>query len=88
MNAQRCTCGFTEAEGDGDTISDHLLAVFTPDDDVAPDGRVHLEGSQALACLCGFRASTVTELDSHFLEVFIPAERVDSGGVGHAVAAR
>src|SRR6185437_2741028 len=68
MTAQRCTCGFTEANADDETIVDHLLRVFTPDDDKGADGQVHLEGNRELACLCGFRAGTTGELDSHFLE--------------------
>jgi hypothetical protein len=83
----RCTCGFTEANGDDETIEDHLLRVFTPADDKGADGRVHLEGGLKRACLCGARASTAAELDAHFLEMFVPAGRVDAGGVEHAVAA-
>jgi hypothetical protein len=85
MTAQRCTCGFTEANPEGETIADHLLRAFTPEDDKGADGRVHLEGEPGLACLCGFRASVPAELDSHFLEIFIPASRVDSSGVEHKV---
>jgi hypothetical protein len=29
----RCSCGFTEAEGDDETSGDHLQRVFTPEDD-------------------------------------------------------
>jgi hypothetical protein len=87
MTAQRCTCGFTEANADDETIVDHLLRVFTPDDDKGADGQVHLEGNRELACLCGFRAGTTGELDSHFLEMFFPADRVDPGGVEHKVIA-
>lgn len=83
MTAQRCTCGFTESNGDDETIGDHLLRVFTPEDDKGADGQVHLEGDTGLTCLCGFRAHAAGELDSHFLEMFIPADRVDSGGVEH-----
>jgi len=87
MTAQRCTCGFTEATGDDETIGDHFLQVFTPEDEKGADGQAHLEGDPVLTCLCGFKASTTAELDSHFLEVFIPAERLDSGGVEHKVTA-
>jgi hypothetical protein len=68
--AHRCTCGFTEADEDDETIGDHLLRVFTPAGDKGADGRVHLEGNPGLACLCGFKASTAGELDSHFLDMF------------------
>jgi hypothetical protein len=87
MTVQRCTCGFTEANEEGETFGDHLLRVFTPIDDKGADGQVHLEGSPELTCLCGFRASTAEELDSHFLEMFIPADGMDSGGVEHKVIA-
>jgi hypothetical protein len=85
MSGQRCTCGFTEPNKEGETIADHLLRVFTPEDDKGADGRVHLEGEPRLACLCGFQADAPEELDSHFLEMFIPADRVDPGGVEHKV---
>jgi hypothetical protein len=87
MPGARCSCGYNEATGDDETIEDHLLWVFTPEDDKGTDGQVHLEGEAKLACLCGLRASTAGKLDSHFLEVFIPANRVDSGGVEHTVIA-
>jgi hypothetical protein len=57
--------------------------VFTPQGDTGADGRVHLEGTSELTCLCGFRAGMAEELDSHFLEMFIPADGIDSGGVEH-----
>jgi hypothetical protein len=59
--------------------------VFTPEDDKGTDGQVHLEGDAELTCLCGLRASTPEELDAHFLEMFVPADRADSGGVEHKV---
>jgi hypothetical protein len=83
----RCTCGFTEANGDDETLADHLLWVFTPEDDKDAGVQVHLEGDRELTCLCGFRASKTGELDSHFLEMFVPVDRVDSGGVEHTVIA-
>jgi hypothetical protein len=85
VTAQRCTCDFTEIDGDDETIGDHFLQVFTPEDDKGADGQVHLEGNPALMCLCGFRASTLEELDSHFLEMFVSADRVDANGVEHKV---
>ena len=85
MTGQRCACGFTEANAEGETIADHLLRVFTPDDDKGADGRVHLEGEPRLACLCGFRAIAPAELDSHFLEIFTPADRTDPSGIEHKV---
>jgi hypothetical protein len=83
MNVQRCTCGFTEADGDDETTEDHLLRMFTAEDDRGADGLVHLEGNPKLTCLCGVSASTAAELDSHFLEVFVPVGRTDFGGIEH-----
>ena len=85
MTAQRCTCGFTEANEDDETMEDHLLRMFTPEDDKGADGQVHMEGEPGLTCLCGFRGCTARELDSHVLEMFAPASRVDSAGVEHKV---
>ena len=87
MAITRCSCGFAEANGDDETMGDHLLWVFTPEGDKGTDGRVHLEGNPGLACLCGFRARTPAELDSHFLGMFVRAGRVDAGGVEHTVIA-
>ena len=83
MTVQRCTCGFTESNQGDETIGDYLLRVFTPDDDKGTDGQVHLERDSGLTCLGGFRAIKAAELDSHFLEMFIPADQVDSSGVEH-----
>jgi hypothetical protein len=83
MADARCTCGFTETHGDDETIVDHFLRVFTPEDDKGADGQVHLEGNPGLTCLCGFKATTTKELDCHFLDMFIPADQVDPHGVEH-----
>jgi hypothetical protein len=37
----RCSCGFTEAGGVDETITDHLLEMFTPVDRVDADGVEH-----------------------------------------------
>lgn len=81
----RCSCGFSEVAGADEAITDHLLKVFAPEDDKGAAGQVHLEGDPGLTCLCGFRASGTAELDSHFLQVFVPADRVDPAGVEHVV---
>jgi hypothetical protein len=83
MAGAHCTCGFTEADGRDETIGDHLLDVFAPEDDKGADGRVHLEGEVRLACLCGFSATTTGELDSHFLDVFMPVNSRGRDGVEH-----
>ena len=86
MTGSRCSCGFTEVAGTDETIGDHLRLVFTPDDDRGPDGKVHLEGEADLFCTCGIGGSA-ERLDSHFLEMFVPADRMDSGAVEHQVTA-
>jgi hypothetical protein len=80
MDDARCSCGFAEA-GD-ETIGDHLIEVFAPDDGKGPDGKVHLEGEAGLFCMCGAGGSA-EKLDSHFMEVFTPADRIGRDGVEH-----
>jgi hypothetical protein len=80
----RCACGFSEA-GD-ETIDDHLIEAFAPDDGKEPDGRVHLEGEVNLFCLCGTGGSAA-ELDAHLLAVFPPADHVARDGAKHERAA-
>lgn len=82
MTTQRCTCGFTETAGTDETLTDHLLEVFTPDDDKAPDGLVHLEGEVPLFCLCG-EGGSAAELDAHLLAVFTPHDSVGRDGHKH-----
>ena len=53
MTSQQCICGFSEAAGMDETLTDHLVEVFAPDDGRAADGLVHLEGEADLFCLCG-----------------------------------
>jgi hypothetical protein len=76
MTLGQCSCGFTETASADETLADHLMEVFAPDDGKGPDGRVHLEGEVPLFCLCGIGGS-VERLDDHLLAVFTPA-----GGVG------
>ena len=81
MTSGKCVCGFVE---DGDqTISDHLLEAFAPEDDKGTDGLMHLEGERNLTCLCGFTAATAEELDQHFLAVFAPADAIGRDGKEH-----
>lgn len=58
MDDARCSCGFAEAEDE--TIGDHLIEVFAPDDGKGPDGKVHLEGEASLFCMCGAGGSRAT----------------------------
>ncbi len=87
MTAAQCVCGFTEAEGADETISDHLLEVFTPDDGRAADGKVHLEGDADLFCMCGVGGSAA-ELDAHLLTVFMPDHHIGRDGHKHEITAR
>jgi len=82
MAGARCACGFKEVAGVDETISDHLLAVFTPEDGTGPDGLVHLEGETDLSCLCGAGGS-VADLDAHFLAVFTPTDHIGRDGQKH-----
>ena len=80
MSDARCSCGFAEAGEE--TIGDHLIEVFAPDDGKGRDGKVHLEGEASLFCMCGAGGSA-TELDDHFLAVFTPADHVGRDGAEH-----
>jgi hypothetical protein len=88
MSATRCACGY-EADSPED-FTDHVEELFIPGSDTAPDGRVHseaaapgpLRSSDRKECLCGF-TGTATDLDQHFLRVFIPADRIGLDGARH-----
>src|SRR5262245_37973804 len=85
MADARCSCGFTEAGGE--SMTDHLLEVFTPHDDTGTDGLVHLETGPPLTCQCGLAAATPAELDRHFLAAFTPAGATGRDGGKHEPAA-
>jgi hypothetical protein len=82
MTTAQCTCGFTENAGADETVEDHLLEVFAPEDGKGSDGMVHLEGEVALFCLCGAGGSA-ERLDAHLLAVFTPAGGVGRDGIKH-----
>jgi hypothetical protein len=82
MTPAQCVCGFTEDEAGNETIGDHLLEVFAPEDGRAADGLVHLEGEADLFCMCGAGGSA-EELDAHFLVVFTPADLTGHDGHKH-----
>jgi hypothetical protein len=69
-------------------MTDHLLAVFTPQACRGNDGYLHEEAFPALTCLCGFAAATGQELDDHFLGVFTPAGSAGPDGIVHRPAAQ
>jgi hypothetical protein len=77
MTATKCSCGFTELADE--TITDHLLVAFEPDDRTGTDGQVHEEGGP-LTCACGFAAATGDDLDEHFLKAFTPAGAIGRDG--------
>jgi hypothetical protein len=91
MTQRTCTCGY-EAEDDMDLVV-HFGEMFTPADDVAPDGQVHTEnardaataGAGALSCRCGF-TSPVSDFDQHLADVFTPADRIGQDGKYHAAS--
>jgi hypothetical protein len=82
MNGHQCSCGLAfSATGE---LTDHLLEVFTPHDDIGHHGKTHVEWSPNLACSCGFIAANPAELDEHFLAVFSPPDAVGRDGARHA----
>jgi hypothetical protein len=83
MADKKCSCGFTEA-GD-ETMTDHLLEVFTPAGCRGNDGLLHEEAFPALTCLCGHTATTPAGLDAHFLAIFAPDDSAGRDGVIHQV---
>jgi hypothetical protein len=87
MTAAKCVCGFTEDENGDETIDDHLIEVFAPEDGRAADGLVHLEGEAVLFCMCGVGGS-VGELDTHFLAVFTPADLIGADARKHEKVTR
>jgi hypothetical protein len=84
MADARCSCGFTES-GD-ETISDHLLEVFTPRACRGNDGLLHEEAFPALTCLCGYAAATPGDMDAHFLAMFTPGDATGADGQVHKAA--
>jgi hypothetical protein len=80
MTAAKCSCGFTELADE--TVTDHLLLAFEPDDRTGTDGQVHEEG-EPLTCACGFAASTPDDLDSHLLKAFTPPDAIGGDGNKH-----
>jgi hypothetical protein len=65
--------------------------MYTPDDDIAPDGQFHAEAardtaSAGLTCLCGFAAGTIADLDDHLARAFTPATKVGRDGGMHGSA--
>lgn len=76
-----CSCAFTET--DAETLTDHLLEVFTPDDNKGSDGKIHEEGSPTLTCLCGVAAPSPEELDGHFLRLLTPRDQIGRDGTRH-----
>lgn len=83
MTGARCSCGFAEDEAEDYAIGDHLLEMFTPDDDKGTDRRHHLEGEPDLTCSCGLVAATAAQLDAHFLAVFTPDDAIGCDGKKH-----
>jgi hypothetical protein len=80
MPYDRCLCGFTEL--DDETLADHLAVVFTPDDCVGNDGKVHEELS-GHACACGFAAASAGDLEGHLMAMFTPADGIGLDGQRH-----
>jgi hypothetical protein len=93
MTQHRCACGY-EADSPED-LTVHLGEMFTPPDDIAPDGQVHTEAASdasdtstagALTCRCGFTAGDIGDFDAHLLAAFTPDDHTGLDGVRHAPA--
>jgi hypothetical protein len=80
MTATGCSCGFTDLADE--SLTDHLERVFTPEDAIGQDGRVHEEGDN-LTCSCGAATATSAQMDQHFLAAFTPSSRTGSDGQRH-----
>jgi hypothetical protein len=76
-----CSCGFTETPAE--TLTDHLLEVFTPEDNKGSDAKIHEEGTPALACACGLTGTSPEELDRHFRQLFTPSDLIGGDGKRH-----
>jgi hypothetical protein len=91
MTEHSCTCGY-QADDDLDLIV-HFGEVFTPADDIAPDGVLHAEAARpatlapgkaaTLTCRCGF-TSPADSFDRHLADAFTPADRIGQDGEYHA----
>jgi len=66
--------------------TDHFLEVFTPADDKAADGQVHVELIGNLTCECGLTAGSSGELNEHFLQAFRPGDAIGADRNAHALA--
>ena len=99
MDEPTCACGFVPT--DDYHLTDHLGEVFIPADDRAPDGQLHAEAasatvpaagntvsaaSDALTCLCGYRAPGSAALDAHILSAFTPPNAIGPDDRQHTPA--
>jgi hypothetical protein len=86
-----CSCGF--ANDNAEEFRDHLLMVFSPDNDLGNDGHMHAEIAKTekgpgggYDCSCGFVADDIVGFDDHMLLVFATADGVGIDGRRHVVA--
>lgn len=90
MTQYQCTCGY-EADSPGD-LTVHFGEMFTPANDIAPDGQLHTEAARdkgtpaPLACRCGYTASGIDDFDQHLIDVFTPTDHIGLDGKMHAPA--
>ncbi len=91
MSAYQCSCGYVAAS-DGE-LGDHWGEAFIPPDDRDAAGVVHAEaarepdGGPSWCCLCGDTFDHFGKLDTHLLDMFIPAGHVGLDGRAHAAGA-
>lgn len=97
MGDLQCACGYAGDAPEG--LLDHFGEVFTPDDDIGGDGRVHAQAAPdraleyarlpdgehmpRLVCLCGFGTDELPTFDDHLLVKFITPDRVGTDGHKH-----
>jgi hypothetical protein len=96
-----CSCGYVPA-GEDD-LTDHLVAMFVPDDDTGLDGQLHAEAARdaparagtpagtpagGWRCLCGFSSDNRAGLDAHLLAAFTPPAAIGRDGRRHVVLPR
>jgi len=80
MPFAQCLCGFKELRDE--TLADHLAVVFTADDSVGIDGKLHEELS-GRACACGFSGSSAEALEGHLMAAFTPGDGIGLDGKRH-----
>ena len=83
----RAPDGQLHSEAAGDPARDPAAASTARGTGSRPGRPGTADNSRALACLCGYAASGIADLDAHLADVFTPADRVGRDGLRHVPAA-